>query len=495
MAKISAVDSSRPAVEALVKYHFWLLAVVVPLVLLPLLFMARGELVKKIEVQRGTINGHIKAMEEVRKITQHPNESWTNDIDASTMRVKRETFAEWRRFWASQQPLRVWPAALGNDFVEKVEALKADGKLSRKLLERYQNNTRTLVRDLPKRMGVEDAITDAVEPDQLQPAPRVEPGRSPLGAGEARVEESPYAVTWNAENQNRIAASFKWDKVPSTAQVLLGQEELWVYGLLCDAVARVNKSATGPHNAAIAVVDELSVGYPAAEDNPGGQAGGRITRVAAQAGADGMAPPPGMAPPGMAPPDAPGSVAGLGRPPNPRFTGAARGGPPGGPAAPDGEGGAPSDPDAALRNWIYVDFAGKPLDAAALAAAADCQMVHLMPFVLRVVIDQRQIDSLLVDLATSQVPIDVRQLRINAGAPGSVGGPPGADPGTPEPGTAGRLYDVNLELRGTVGLATPPDEKAVGLEPGQADEPASQDSGDKTKAAVMDRFIGRRRLS
>lgn len=493
MAKISAVDSSRPVVEAFVKYHFWLLTFIVPLVLLPLLFMARGDLVTKIEAQRGTINGHIKAMEDVRKITQHPNESWTNDIDASTMRVKRETFAEWRRFWASQQPLRVWPAALGSDFVEKVEALKADGKLSRKLLERYQNNTRMLVRDLPKRMGVEDAISDAVDPGQLQPAPREEPGRSPLGAGEAQVEESPYVMTWNADNQNRIAASFKWDKVPSTAQVLLGQEELWVYGLLCDAVARINKSATGPHNAAIAVVDELFVGYPAAEDNPGGQAGGRITRVAAQAAADGMTPPPGMAPP-----DAPGGATSVGRPPHPRFTGAARGGPPGGPAAPaapEGEGGAPSDPDALLRNWIYVDFAGKPLDAAALAAAADCQMVHLMPFVLRVVIDQRQIDSLLVDLATSPVPIDVRQLRINAGVSRSAGGQPGADPGTPAPGAVGRLYDVNLELRGTVGLATPPDEKAVGLESGQADEPTPEDSGDKTKAAVLDRFIGRRRLS
>jgi hypothetical protein len=493
MAKISAVESSRPVVEAFAKYHFWLLMVIVPLVLLPLLFMARGELVTKIQAQRGAIDGHIKAMKDVREITQHPNESWTSDIDASTMRVKRETFAEWRRFWASQQPLRVWPAALGSDFVEKVETLEPDGKLSRKLLERYQNNARMLVRDLPKRMGVEDAIAEAVDPGQPQSAPRADPGRPRLGPGEVRVEESPYTLTWNADNQNRIAASFKWDKVPSTAQVLLGQEELWVYGLLCDAVARVNKSATGPHNAAIAVVDELSVGYPAAEDNPGGQAGGRITRVAAQAGSDGMAPPPGMTPPG-----APDGVAGLGRPPHPRFTGAARGGPPGGPAAPaapEGEGGAPSDPDAALRNWIYVDFSGKPLDAAALAAAADCQMVHLMPFVLRVVIDQRQIDSLLVDLATSQVPIDVRQLRINAGGPRSVGGQPGADPGTPAPGAVGRLYDVNLELRGTVGLAIPPDEKAVGLEPGQADEPAPEDSGDKTKAALLDRFIARRRLS
>ena len=72
MAKLSASDNSRPFVEAFVKYHFWLLAAVVPLVLLPLLFLARGALATKIEGQRRTINGHINAMKSVRGIPQHP---------------------------------------------------------------------------------------------------------------------------------------------------------------------------------------------------------------------------------------------------------------------------------------------------------------------------------------------------------------------------------------------------------------------------------------
>jgi hypothetical protein len=378
MAKISAADTARPFVAMLAKHHFWLLAIVVPFLLLPLVFLARGKLTTQIEAVREQIKGHLTALQSVRRIPQHPNTSWANDIDTSTMRVKRETFAEWRKFWDSQRSLRVWPESLGPDFVKAVESLKPDGKLSPRLLERYQNNVRMLVRELPAHLGVEEAMKDINGAGQSQV--RQQPLRPDMmrpGMGPAGVvpEVLPYVATWNPENQQRIYGTFDWDKKPSTAKVLLAQEELWVYGLLCDAVARVNKAATGPHNAAISRIDELSVGYPAAEDNPGGVGGGRIVRAAARQSADGM-PPPDMMAPGA--PGAPGAA--VGRPPNPRFDGVQSGPAAMGPGAP--EGAATADPDEMLRNWVYVDFTGKPLDAAQLATAVDSQMVHLMPFVL-----------------------------------------------------------------------------------------------------------------
>ena len=64
----------------------------------------------------------------------------------------------------------------------------------------------------------------------------------------------------------------------------------------------------------------------------------------------------------------------------------------------------------------------------------------------------------------------------------------------------GRLYDVTLELRGTIGLATPPNEKAVGLTPEQANEAVSEDAGEKpaaapAKAALLGRPSRRRTSS
>ena len=317
------------------------------------------------------------------------------------------------------------------------------------------------------------------------------PGMGPAGGV---PEVSPNVATWNPANQQKIYGTFDWDKKPSTAKVLLAQEELWVYGLLCDAVAQINKPATGPHNAAISHVDELYVGYPAAEDNPGGVNGGRVIRMVAKASPDAMM----MPPPDMMAPGAPGAP--VSRPPNPRFEGGQRAGPNAAPMPSPEEAAAPVDPDVPLRNWIYVDFAGKPLSAAELEAAIDSQMIHLMPFVLRVVVDQRQIDGLLVGLAASAIPIDVRQVRINAPTSGQAGGPPSM-PSMPEgglgsPAGAGRYYDVTLELRGTVGLATPPNEKTVGLEPGQGDTVAPADAAEKPapvpKAALLNRPTRRR---
>ena len=487
----------RPGLAVLIKHHFWLLSLLVPLVLLPSLFLARGRLTSQIGTVRDQIKGHITALQNVRKIPQHPNSSWANEIDTSTMRVKRETFAEWRKFWDSQQSLRAWPESLGEDFVKATQSLKPDGKLSPRLLERYQNIVRSLVRALPDRMKVEEAMGDVTGagqgPPRPQPSAASEMMRPGVGIGPgAIVPEAPaYIATWNPENQQRIYKSFDWDVRPSTAKVLLAQEELWVYEALCDVVAGVNKSATGPHNAAISNITELFVGYPAAEDNPGGVNGGRIVRKGPKMVGDAMS----GAPPDMMAPGTPGAPGG--RPLNPRFSGILAGGP-GGPGSMPMENAPVVDADEELRNWVYVDFSGKPMKAADLAAAVDSQMVHLMPFVLRVVIDQRQIDALLVGLATAAVPIDVRQVRINAAASGQPGQSAPAAPVPVNASGVGRLYDVTLELLGTVGLATPPNENTVGLEAGEGDAPAPADAGEKAaaapKAAVLHR-PGRRRIT
>lgn len=170
--------------------------------------------------------------------------------------------------------------------------------------------------------------------------------------------------------------------------------------------------------------------------------------------------------PGMGEMGIPGAAP---RPPHPRFDGAVAGGPMlGGPGFSPEMGGdpaaaaaAPASPDDMLKEWIYVDFAGKPLTSAELATSADARMVHLMPFTLRLTMDQRRIDALLADLASNPLPIDVRQVRINPGQSGS--GPQGPGGPAPQPAaSSSRPYDVLVEIRGTVGLAVQPDEAAIG---------------------------------
>jgi hypothetical protein len=468
-------EQIRPYVAAFAKYHFWILGLIVPLVLVPMLLQGTGQLDTLIAGQQSQIKGQIDALNAIKGRPDHPNESWSETIEKRTGEIHAETLAEWKTLWNEQQPLRVWPGQLGDDFAVAVGRLKPGQTLNAQYLRRYRDTADALVRDLPKRMGAADLTEgDAAARPAGGEFGGVPPGVPPGGGGEfgGRGAAGPrpaaaggHIVEWAADDQRRLLASFTWEKPPTTMQVLLAQEELWVYGLFCDAIRKVNTGATEPFNAPIMFVQELAVGYPAAEDNPGGQGGGRVVMSAAQGqpGAElGME--------GMPPPDA--GMGGAGgaavRPPHPRFGGAAgatpRGGEFVGEMGVDPAAAAAASPDDQLREWIYVDFSGKPLAAAELAASADAKLVHLVPFTLRAVVDQRKIDALLATLALNEVPIDVRQVRIN---PGVGGGPEGRGGGSAAVAGGGyRPNDVILELRGTVAVANPPDETVlVGASP------------------------------
>jgi hypothetical protein len=482
-------DNVRPYLDAVLKHHFWILLALVPLLVLPMVFLARGKLAAEIDSARGQIESRLSAVRSVTGIQPHPNDDWSSEIDKATKRVKGQTLAEWRKVWDSQQPLRVWPASLGPDFVQKATTLKPAAKLPRPMLERYQNSVRAIVRTLPARMGADELMVDGAAGGPGQPAGpppgMIDPG---MMRGRPGVPEKPMAlVQWNPADQQRLYASFNWDRPPSTMQVVLAQEELWVYGVLADVIARVNKPAAGAFNAPVSLVEQLAVGYPAAEDRPGAAGGGRIMVPVAA----GQANPMGE----FTPPSDPSTMEGgaVGRPPHPRFGGGGVGGPMGGPG---GEAPPDASPDDLLRSWIYVDFAGKPLTAAELASSPDAQLVHLVPFVIRAVVDERKLDTLLVDLATAPVPIDVRQVRINVGAGGPGGGMPSMGPmggfgpgggefgGQPAAAPGSRPHDVTVELRGTVALAKQPDPLTLGLEAEPDDE--AEAAAPEADAAVPD---------
>lgn len=445
MAGITVPANLRPALSAIAKYHFWILAMLVPLVLGPLLFMGAASLQQDIAAQRRQIESKIGQARSVTSVQSHPNENWVTAINTDTEAVQRETLDEWRRFWHSQRGLRTWPTELGDQFLQDVAALKPGGTLNGNSLRQYWEKTKSLARRLPARMGVKDEMVDAE---------RGGGGADVAGPGGGTATLEP-PLKWSATSQQKLYASFaNWPSQPSTTQVVLAQEELWVYGMFCDLLNGFVKSsgATGAHDSPLTLVDELAVGFPAAFPADQTRARQRIllpqSATGAIEGLSMMEPPPGAEAAGQTPW-------------HPRFTsrsGQPSGAPAGGPQA------VPADDD--FRGWIYVDFDGKPLSAAELAAAPALKMIHLMPFVLRVVVDQRQLDHLLATIAASPIPIDVREVRVNPGA-GADGAQAGGAlaPRAEAPGQAGegrqqglKVNDLVVELRGTVALAAPPDD-------------------------------------
>lgn len=462
-------ENVREVLASIWKYHFWIVAAIVPLILLPLLSLGAASLQERIAAQQRAIEGKRSQVKAVVGIAPHPNRQWSEAIETRARNVGDETRREWQRLWDSQASLRVWPAELGDDFVAAVQALRPGDRLERPALLNYQRRVQRFARGLAERMGVPEEMGEQQGAAGARTAGR--------GAEEPAGPRPLY--TWNAADQQRLWKTFSWGRPPSTEQVLLAQQELWAYGQFCDLIRGFNTGATGPHDVAITRIEQLAVGYPAAEDAPGGRGTGRLVippppaasrRDRGEFGepAEAVPEPPVADAFGAeeAVPDAEPFV----RPPHPRFS--------------DGREAAESLPGEQW-NWAYVDFAGQPLLAGELAAAPGLDMVRLMPFVLRVVMDQRQLDRLLVALAEWPVPIDVRQVRINASGGGTGGsGRRGFEDGesrAPEQGGSSqgsgdlalpRRYDMVVELRGSVALATPPESAPATVAP--ASEPAAE---------------------
>ena len=273
-------DAIRPYTTALQKFHFWMLAALAPLVLLPLLFMAQAGIANKLKTQRSKIESSLSSVEAIIKNTPHPNEKWSEKISARALEINSETLQVWEQLWKAQEPLRQWPDSLGNDFVRAASTLPPNGTLRRSLLERYQNGIRPVVRLLPVRMGADELMSDAASDEGLR-GPRRQP------VDRVQQEELPSLLQWSGEDQQQLFTSFDWEEPPSTTQVVMAQEELWMYGVLCDVIQNINRVPVGadpkavitPANIPIPVVQELKVGYLAAEDDPGGRASQRILRI------------------------------------------------------------------------------------------------------------------------------------------------------------------------------------------------------------------------
>ncbi|MFM8537662.1 MAG: hypothetical protein ACKOES_06285, partial [Planctomycetaceae bacterium] len=294
-------EGARPAVRAMLKHHFWILAVLLPLILLPLLFAGSGAIGTQIDSRRQEIDGKLSQVKQVSGVNPHPNEEWSKAIEAQALTVSQEIDQEWDRLWESQAALRVWPQDLGGDFLKAIARLRTNDSLPRPLLQRYQTTVPRVVTKLPERMGVPAVPFDAGRAGPgAAGSPMADP-RMAFGAGAppggvpipgsdpaAATPFIPSKLTWNPADQARIFQSFVWTAVPSTRQVLMAQEQLWVYGLFCDIFREFVKDATGPHDSPVAMVDEIAIGQDAAEPGPGGMLEGRVVLPAAPRGAAGM---------------------------------------------------------------------------------------------------------------------------------------------------------------------------------------------------------------
>jgi hypothetical protein len=139
------------------------------------------------------------------------------------------------------------------------------------------------------------------------------------------------------------------------------------------------------------------------------------------------------------------------------------------------------DPDAWLKDGRFVGPTGKPLLAKDLQDPP-VKEYRLMAFRMNLTVDELRWDRLLLELANSPLPLEVREVRINVASDsnGDAGHGGQRRPQQPE-SDKGPVRNISLELRGVAYLINPPNAQSLGL----TDEaPAAPTTGTLTAPAT-----------
>ncbi len=403
------MDKVKVFLKVLRKHHFWLLCIVTMIAGVTGWFMARKSLSADFEKNKGSILGKFTALQGILATENHPNGTWTTGIGELTKKEKEIVRGAWDTVYNEQKKHLEWPPELGGDFLEFIKSHPPDAEIHPDLRGRYQD---TIVSsEFPRLVAIVDA--------QAYNATKAPSSTKKDAPAAAPAHE--YKVTWDSTSQQDVEKLLSFSTVPSSAEVRQAQEDIWIYKALLNIIKNMNE---GTYFARVRQITEISIGPKAAAEFQRGMGSKHIEWLKSAA------------------PAAAAETAA--------------------PAAPAAEGEAVAKP---IDENRYVDPDGKPLPS---GAAALLQFKR-MPIVMRLTIDQREINRLLVECANAPLPVEVRQLRINPDGAGTSSNSTKKGSSGPQTGAAAgtetETYEVSIELAGIIYIYNPPDVAKLGAAP------------------------------
>lgn len=434
------MNKAQDILEKVKRYQFWILCGLVTVIGVVSWWLATSSLADTYTKNKKQIESEAGKIGQVQAIVDHPNKRWNELISALVEKDRAKVADAWKLLYSEQDAkVYVWPENIfGKDFVDAAKPLAATlrakgtpgGELTTVQRRLYQAEVLEQFEELAKLLDA-----DYVDPSQATGS-FGERGYGATVATELLPGQKPRKVTWTG--QSELQQPYVWVAPPETLAVLYAQEEIWVIKAICNAIAEANKDSAGAHDATVRAILAMSVGYEAAEEFPGGMnEPGRTTKVTAPAAATGggygsagggYGSTEGGSTEGGSSGGGYGSTSGEGgaglgggglqRPPRQdRKSSGGQGGYGGG----VGEGAATAvestDPNVYLNQWRYVNVNGTPLDAADFASE-----YRLMPWRVTMTVDQGKWDELLVMFRNTDLPLEIRQVRVNPVTDGGSGG-------------------------------------------------------------------------
>jgi hypothetical protein len=375
------MDKVRAFLKAAWIQRFWILSVVGTLAAVVCWMMASGKLQAEFTANKAQIDSKFTDMSTIKEKSVHGNPAVNTREREEAKKIADSVKALWQKlFDAQREEVLKWPEVLGADFIQEVDKKKFGALIRAHFRDRYLNYIKNRFDGL---VEIIDAKKMPVDGSAFGAMPM---GREGMRGGEMGTDpnvllgpdgmplEVDYLVEWLDQGNLRQQLEFTGD--PTSLQIWVTQEDLWVYETLLRVIADTNKErgATRPDNTAIRVIQSLEVGAPAA--------------IAMATESQILMPADAMMAGGEMPMDGGREM-----------------------GAPMGDGSTPVDVDAMLLASRYIDGEGKPIADASTGTGTEFRR---LPIRMVLMMDERWLPKVLVECANAPLPIEVQRLRINA---------------------------------------------------------------------------------
>ncbi|WP_199186978.1 hypothetical protein [Blastopirellula marina] len=515
------MDKVRVFLAAMKKYGFWVSIGAIFCGALGVWWYSAMTIDADFAKQKSDIESKKSSAAQIASTPEHPNEKFAAGMEEWLNRYRQDIAKSWQYQWDSQQKELVWPkelnagridfaatvnSVLQNRPIEAVpdeELVKGRTGLTTSLCELYRDYIKEELPKLAEQIGAEWNAKEGVGGGFGPGGGGFEMGGGDFafeGGGMPMMGGMPIGgegmkkrpvVDWDPANQQMIQSKiFDWSKRPNNRptprEVLYAQEDLWVLENLMRIIKAVNGDTTEHHLAAIKRIEAIELGKAVANQRiqlerppmiaSAGEDGMGMGMDGMGMGMDGMD---GMGMDGMGP----DGMEGMG------MDGMGMEG-----MGPDGMAGGAVLVDPAQFRYVDKDY--KKIDAETLKTAMTAPtnedyylaVAKRLPVRMRMTIDQRKIDKLLVECGNADLMLEVRQLRLNPTAStgggfaggfggGGFGGGPGFEggggfegdmggmPGMPGGGNvkADNRYDVPIEVYGIVYIYNPVNKELLGI--------------------------------
>lgn len=430
------MDKVKIVLEVLKKHHFWALVVVVLVVGILFYVSASADLKDQYGKRVQTLKTASNTVSNIIGQPDPANEKRIANWKTKREQQEKEVYEAWRKIYDEQKALFTWPTQLGQEFRKVVEEqLGPTEEIPKKYRFTYWNAIGKAVPglletvDYRRYVPIEPGEKREAASDETPAAPGQLPGRLP---GTAQEDFKPVGtIDWKDDELKKIQDEFNWPTTPSSLWVRLRQENYWVYRALLAIISKTNGEAKTHSDAAIKSILVLRIGK-AANDYFATNKSNIVPEIATTTGSGfesrGGSPGQMRNPAGLT---VPGGRPGAG-------------------------GDEPPETDDMLLDSRYVDRDMNPLTTEQTKNTPPFQEFNMMPMAMVLVIDQRRIPDLLVELANSTVPVEVTQVRVNPGnvrdTGSGIGGLGGGGLGGPSPP---RPSGGRLEGPGAGGMRMP----------------------------------------